>query len=359
MHALQSAVKTHNGAAHGKFIKKLEHFVSRAAKNARIPIFKAILWGMAVAIPLYACQSEAERAKNETKAILAGMRVSGWTAEIDLPMQGNFFFSFSNNRCAVHGFVGAIDIQGLMPFHMSVLLTPLNTNRITLVCYSPMGYGPSLAKIDTIIIPKTYRVDTVGNIIVLYEHPVDRKKASLAIREYASVPVERKYRRLAFAKSLPEDISNGAMFSIRDSTSYIPLSEFSDTLSLRLSAYHESAHDFFETEMDSFGKNTIKGYHKAVFVDIKAGNMIGAIFKESSYLNQPYFGHPQDDPSEFFASVSTVMHFFPEQLARKISELEKVDSAQADLARDACLWVKSAFVKFGSGEASITSLRLD
>ena len=343
-------------------ISKFRRFASLVA-GPMYPLAKAVAWSMLALIPAWACKSESQQAKDDTRALLSCLNVNGFVADVEIsrPQSHAFSFSSSNSPSTVYCFVGMPSMDYLLPSRVAFLLSPVAPTTITLTCYRYFGDTTALYSMDTVIVPKASRIDTVGNLVVYYDYRADPAKAALAISEYASQPISRKYRRLAFLKQIPDEIAGGsALFRAFDSTAYLSSSDLSEALTARMTAFHESAHDFFETAMDSASKSPITEAYAKIFFNgrIVDGNnnivgrsppvpfMLGVLFKESSYVREKAFGHPQDNPGEFFASASTIMRFYPEKLARGISVIERTDSGQAQEAKDACLAVRQAYGKY-------------
>jgi len=286
----------------------------------------------------------------DTKALLASLTVNGWVAEINIPASEPFCFLLSNGKDSIGGFSDTPSISDFRPSYLSVLLSPAAPNKLTLKCYLSVldpfdGKKPFYAA-DTIIYLRAHKVDTVGNVVVFYEMSMDKGKASLAIGEYSAVPVHRAYRRLAFLGAMPMDFSGGgAAFRPSDSTSYIPIPKAADTLDFRVGVFHESAHDFFETAIDPQAKKRVGNAYRLLYEGKWADrSTMVRLFKESYYLKtDSRFGHPDDSESEFFASASALMRFFPELLGQNILKLEKTDKKQADMARHACNAVRTSY----------------
>lgn len=323
---------------HKHFFGKLLRYACKAASK---PIAKALFWSFPVFLSLYSCQSDKERAKEDTRALISSLKLNGWLAEIPLEQPKRFTYFLHSGSDLSIGFVGMGDeFLALLPSKLQICLNPFKPNKITLECIGVDDSAVLLYKLDTVILPKIMMLDTIGNIVAIFESRVDIGKARSAINVYSEVPVDRKIRRLAFACAMPDASGNGPFYNQMDSITYIPNSYLSDKPAHRMGVFHESAHDYYLTSTSKDAKKAVEGAYNLIKSKYKD---LFAIFTESAYIKEPNIGHPQDNANEFFASTSSLLRFCPVELRQKIADMESKDPQKAEIARQACTAVRAAY----------------
>jgi hypothetical protein len=93
--------------------------------------------------------------------------------------------------------------------------------------------------------------------------------------------------------------------------------------------YHELSHALFEEE--NFIKEIMLRIYRELTMlagtddpFILRNSKIFKIFKEGEYVDQPWAGHPWDNPDEFFASLMTTYRFFRGEFNENVCNLDKI-----------------------------------